>query len=74
MQTAAAPSAEIPHTRVINFVDQPTTINYSQFGEGQVQLDPQTGGILDIRQFRRANIPCRLDQSHFLSGVHGKDQ
>ena len=47
---------EIPHTRLINFVDQPATITYSQFGQAQVQLDPQTGGILDVHQFRRANI------------------
>jgi hypothetical protein len=52
----AAASAEIPHTRLINFVDQPATIRYSQFGQGQVQLDPPTGGILDIRQFRKASI------------------
>jgi hypothetical protein len=49
-------SIEIPHTRLINFVDQPATIKYSQFGEAQVQLDSQTGGILDIRQFRRVHI------------------
>jgi hypothetical protein len=55
MQTAAA-SAEIPHTRLINFVDQPTTIRYSQFGQGQVQLDPQTGGILDIHEFRKVHL------------------
>jgi hypothetical protein len=48
--------AEIPQTRLINFVDQPATINYSQFGQGQVQLNAPTGGILDIREFRRANI------------------
>jgi hypothetical protein len=66
MQTAApAPSAEIPHTRLINFVDQPTTIKYSQFGQGQVQLDPQTGGILDIRQFRKVSI--RVGSTHATS-------
>jgi hypothetical protein len=49
-------SEEIPHTRLINFVDQRATINYSQFGEAQVQLNAPTGGILDIRRFRRVNI------------------
>jgi hypothetical protein len=72
-EATAAPSAEIPHTRLINFVDQPATIKYSQFGQGQVQLNAPTGGILDVSQFRRVHI-CGLDQSHFHSGVHGEDQ
>jgi hypothetical protein len=57
--TTAAPSAEIPHTRLINFVDQPATIKYSQFGEAEVQLNAPTGGtggILDIRKFRKVHI------------------
>jgi len=58
MQTAApAPSAEIPHTRLINFVDRPTKIKYGQFGQAQVQLaDPPTPEILNISEFRKASI------------------
>ena len=48
--------AEIPNTRLINFADQPVTIRYNQFGQAQVQLNAPTGGILDVSQFRRANI------------------
>jgi hypothetical protein len=55
-KATAAPSAEIPHTRLINFVDQPATIKYSQFGQAQVQLNAPTGGILDVSQFRRVHI------------------
>jgi hypothetical protein len=64
-RATATPRTEIPHTRLINFVDQPTTINYSQVGEAQVQLDPQTGGTLDIRQFRRVHI--RVDSTRATS-------
>lgn len=48
--------ADIPHTLFINFVDTPATIEYSQFGEATVPLDPQTGGILNISKFRRVSI------------------
>jgi hypothetical protein len=48
--------AEIPNTRFINFVDTPANIQYSQFGEGAVNLDPQTGGIMNITEFRRVSI------------------
>ena len=47
---------DIPNTRFINFVDNPAAIQYSQYGEAQVNLDPPTGGILDIREFRRVSI------------------
>jgi len=48
--------AEIPNTRFINFVDTPANIQYTQFGEGPVNLDPQTGGIVNISEFRRVSI------------------
>jgi hypothetical protein len=46
--------AEIPNTRLINLVDQPATIRYSQFGQAQAPLT--AGNILDISQFRRVHI------------------
>src|SRR5215212_8178598 len=49
--------AEIPNTRLINLVDQPATIKYSQFGEARAPLNtPTTGGILDVSQFRKVHI------------------
>ncbi len=48
--------ADIPNTRFINFVDTPASIKYSQGGEAQVPLDPQTGGIIDVSGFRRISI------------------
>jgi len=48
--------AEIPNTRFINFVDTPANIQYTQFGEAQVNLDPQTGGIINITEFRRVSV------------------
>lgn len=48
--------ADIPNTRFINFVDTPATIQYSQFAEAQVNLDPQTGGVIDLSEFRRMNV------------------
>jgi len=56
-RATTTPSAEIPHTRLINFVDQPATINYSQSGEAPLQqLNVPTGGVLDVRRFRKVHI------------------
>ena len=48
--------ADIPNTRFINFVDTPATIKYNQSGDARVNLDPQTGGVIDLSGFRRANV------------------
>jgi hypothetical protein len=48
--------ADIPNTRFINFVDNPVAIEYSQFGEAQVRLEPQTGGVVDVTGFRQASV------------------
>jgi hypothetical protein len=68
----ATPSAEIPHTRLINFVDQPATVKYSQFGEAQVQLNAPTGGILDVRQFRKVHILVGSTKSTSFQVFMGK--
>ncbi len=48
--------ADIPNTLFFNFVDTPAIIQYSQFAEAQVILDPQVGGIIDVSGFRRVSI------------------
>jgi|SRR5215210_8210548 len=48
--------ADVPNTRLFNFVDNPAIISYSAFGDGQVQLDPQVGGNIDVSEFRRVNV------------------
>ena len=48
--------ADIPNTLLFNFVDTPAIIQYSQFAEAQVILDPQVGGIIDVSGFRRVSI------------------
>jgi hypothetical protein len=47
---------DIPNTRFINLVDIPATIAYSQFGEAQVPLDPQTGGVLQLEEYRQVSF------------------
>jgi len=44
---------DIPNTPFIKFVDTPSAITYSQFGEAQVLLDPQTGGVLQLEDPER---------------------
>jgi hypothetical protein len=47
---------DIPNTRFYNFVDTPALIQYTQFGEASVQLDPQAGSIIDVSQFRQVSF------------------
>jgi len=47
---------DVPNVWFINFVDNPAVLNYSQHGEAQVPLDPQTGSIIDVTGFRRVSI------------------
>ena len=56
---------DIPNTRFVNFVDTPAAITYSQFGEAQVNLDPQTGGILPLEEFRQVSV--RIGSTKALS-------
>ena len=46
---------DIPNTRLINLVDTPANIQYSKFGEGQVESLPE-GGVLDIREYRQVSV------------------
>jgi hypothetical protein len=47
---------DIPNVRFINLVDTPAALQYSQFGEAQVPLDPKTGHVIDVKKFRRVSI------------------
>jgi hypothetical protein len=47
---------EVPNTRFINFVDTPANVTYGASGGAQVNLDPQTGGVIDLTGFRRINL------------------
>ena len=47
---------DIPNTRFINFVDSPAAIQYNQYGNAPVILEPPTQWVIDLRQFRRASI------------------
>jgi hypothetical protein len=47
---------DVPNVLFINLVDTPAVLNYSQFGQAQVQLDPQTGGIIDVTGYRTVSI------------------
>ncbi|HKF42360.1 MAG TPA: hypothetical protein VKG01_04615 [Thermoanaerobaculia bacterium] len=47
---------DIPHTRFLNFVDSPAVIAYGPSGEAQVQLDPQTGSIVDVTTYRTISV------------------
>jgi hypothetical protein len=47
---------DVPNVWFINLVDNPAVLNYSQHGQAQVPLDPQTGSIIDVTDFRRVNI------------------
>ncbi len=48
--------SDTPNVRFINLVDSPATLQYNQHGQAQVLLEPQTGGILDVKEFRRVSI------------------
>jgi hypothetical protein len=64
---------EIPNTRLINLVDQPATIKYSQFGQAQAPLNtPTTGGILNITQFRRVHICVGTTKATSIQVAMGK--
>ena len=65
--------ADVPNTRMFNFVDTPANIHYSQFGEAQVPLDPQTGSIIDISGFRRINIRIGSTKAKTFSVFIGKN-
>lgn len=43
-------------TRFINFVDTPATITYSASGEGRVNLDPATAGVVNLAGFRKVFV------------------
>jgi hypothetical protein len=63
---------DIPNTRLINFVDTPAGLTYSQFGDAQVVLDPNTGGILDVDAFRRVSLLIGSTQAPSFSLFIGK--
>ena len=44
--------ADIPNTRLINFVDSPATATFSQNGDAFIQLAP-TASIIDVTGFRK---------------------
>ncbi len=48
--------ADIPNTRMFNFVDTPAVIKYGPGGDGDVPLDPQVGSVIDITGFRKINV------------------
>ena len=64
--------ADIPNTRMFNFVDSPAVIHYSQFGEAQVPLDPQTGSVIDITGFRRISVRIGSTKAKSSSVFIGK--
>ncbi len=59
--------ADIPNTRLINHVDTPATIHYSQHGQAQVPLDPAVGSIIDVSQYRRVSV--EIGQTHATSAA-----
>ncbi|KJV06735.1 hypothetical protein [Methylocucumis oryzae] len=64
---------DISNTRLYNFVDIPAEINYSQFGEAGVQLDPrQAGHIISVRRFRKINILIGSTSAKSISIYLGK--
>lgn len=64
--------ADIPNTLLFNFVDTPAIIQYSQFAEAQVILDPQVGGIIDVSGFRRVSIRIGSTNATSFSLFMGK--
>jgi hypothetical protein len=44
-------------TRFLNFVDTPAVVQYSQFSEASVILDPATGNaVVDVTPFHRVSV------------------
>ena len=64
--------ADIPNTRLFNFVDTPANIHYSQVGEATVVLEPQTGGIIDVSGYRRISIRIGSTKAKSFSVFIGK--
>ena len=64
--------ADIPNTRLFNFVDTPAIIHYNQGKEAQVPLDPQTGSIIDISGFRRISVRIGSTKAKSFSVFIGK--
>ena len=64
--------ADVPNTRLFNFVDTPAAIHYSQFNEAQVPLDPKTGNIIEVTQFRRVSILIGSTKATSFSLFMGK--
>jgi len=63
---------DIPSTRFINLVDNPAAITYSQFGEAQVPLDPQTGGVLHLEEFRQVSFRIGSTKASSFNMFMGK--
>jgi hypothetical protein len=64
--------ADIPNTRFFDFVDTPASIHYSQFNEAQVPLDPKTGDIIDVTQFRTVSMLIGSTKATSFSLFMGK--
>jgi hypothetical protein len=64
--------ADIPNTRFINFVDAPVTVSYTAGGFGQVNLDPQTGGVIDLTGFRTFSVKIDTTKATSFAVVIGK--
>jgi hypothetical protein len=52
----SAALAQPVSTRLINFVDTPASITFSQSGKAWVPLDPQTSNIISTTGYRKVNI------------------
>jgi hypothetical protein len=61
---------DLPNTKLFNFVDTPATIQYSQFGEGQVPLDANP--IIDVTGYRRVNVRIGSTKASSWSLYMGK--
>ncbi|HUI24780.1 MAG TPA: hypothetical protein VL403_01750 [Candidatus Kryptonia bacterium] len=49
-------AADVPNTKLINFVDTPVSIQYSASGDAFIPLASPTQSILDVTGFRRVSI------------------
>jgi hypothetical protein len=67
-----ADMVDIPHSRFINLVDPPASLTFDENGEASVvQLSPDTGGIIDVRGYRKMSLLVGQTQIPWFSVFFG---
>jgi hypothetical protein len=62
-------AADVPTTKLYNFVDTPATVAYSGAGEAPVPLN---GGIVDVTGFRQVSVRIGSTKASSFSLYMGK--